>query len=514
MMTEIFRMFRHRMISGMMAGMLVLGLMACSHSGQIHEIVLLNTNDSHGSILPVDSIGGMAERAAFIRDVREKYPYVLLVDAGDINAGQPVSNMADALPDIVAYNYMKYNVATAGNHEFDKPVDVLLKQIKEADFPFVTSNVEMDGRILGEEYVIKQVDGVKVGVFGLTTSYTVNLSVGAKGLIFKDEVETARKMVKLLQEKKVDVIIGLVHLGFTETTPDFITSRKLAAQVDGIDILVDGHSHSYIEKPEKVNNTWIVTANQSGRYVGEGKLTVKDGKLIDFNWKPVLIKGFAPDTTLNRLLKPFIEEANRDLKTVIGVTTEEFILFKNGQNTARYGETALGNLVADALKWKTTESLKLPADFALTNSGGIREGLPAGEITKENVLITLPFSNVLEIVELKGSDVRRLFDFLATVTSGNGAFAQVSKEVKVVYDRNKKKVVSLSIQDRPVIDTATYYMATCDYVAAGKDGYDAGLSGNTKHENTSQLLSEVVIDYIKMKGKLTPETDGRIKIIK
>lgn len=514
MITEIFRMLRRRLAVGAVLAVLAFGVAACGHTGQVREIVLLNTNDSHGSILPVDSIGGMAERATFIQEVRKQNPYVLLVDAGDINAGQPVSNMADALPDIVAYNYMKYDAATAGNHEFDKPVKVLLKQIQEADFPFVISNVEMDGKLLGEEYLVKRVDGIKVGLFGLTTSYTANLSVGAQDLVFKNEVETARRMVKLLKEKKVDVIIGLVHLGFTETTPDFITSRKLAAQVDGIDILVDGHSHSYIEKPEKVNDTWIITANQSGRYVGEGKLTVKDGKLIDFSWKPVLIKGFAPDTVLNRLLEPFVEEANRDLKTVIGVATEEFILFKNGQNVARYNETALGDLVADALKWKATESLNLPVDFGLTNSGGIREGLPAGEITKENILTTLPFSNVLEIVALKGSDIRRLFDFLATVTPGNGAFAQVSKEVKVVYDRGNKKVVSLSINDKPIVDTVTYYMATCDYVAAGKDGYDAGLGGITQRENTSRLISEVVVDYIKMKDKITPKTDGRIKIIK
>lgn len=514
MIVEIFRMFCRRMVTGTMLAVMALGFVACGHTGQVHEMVLLNTNDSHGSILSVDSIGGMAERATFIREVREQNSYVLLVDAGDINAGQPVSNMTDALPDIISYNYMKYDAVTAGNHEFDKPIDVLLKQMKEADFPFVISNIEINGKLLGEEYLIKQVDGIKVGLFGLTTSNTVNLSVGAKGLEFKNEVETARKMVKLLQEKKVDVIIGLVHLGFTETTPDFITSRKLAAQVDGIDILVDGHSHSYIEKPEKINNTWIITANQSGRYVGEGKLTVKDGKLIDFTWKPVLIKGFAPDTVLGQLLEPFIEVANRDLKTVIGVATEEFPLFKNGQNTARYEETALGDLVADALKWKAAEVLEFPVDFGLTNSGGIREGLPAGEITKENILTTLPFSNVLEVVTLKGSDIRRLFDFLATVVPGNGAFAQVSKEVKVVFDRKNKKVVSLSIKGKPVVDTATYYMATCDYVAVGKDGYDVGLGGITNRENTSQLMSEVVVDYIKEKRELTPKTDGRIKFVK
>ena len=117
----------------------VLGLYIYQNNRE-YQIILLNTNDSHGSILPVDSVGGMAERATFIRMVREKNPYVLLVDAGDINTGQAISNRADAKPDILAYNYMGYDAVTVGNHEFDKPLNVLLKQMQWAEFPFVTSN--------------------------------------------------------------------------------------------------------------------------------------------------------------------------------------------------------------------------------------------------------------------------------------------------------------------------------------------------------------------------------------
>lgn len=497
----------------LMTVVLAVSLCGACRGGQEREFVLLHTNDSHGSILPVDSLGGMAERATFFRLAREENPDVLLVDAGDINTGQAVSNMFDARPDIEAYNYMGYDAVTAGNHEFDKPVAILLQQMQWADFPFITSNIEYEGKCLGEEYLIKEVNGIKVGLFGLTTKNTANVSVNAGSVHFKDETETARKMVGLLRGQKVDVVIGLVHLGFNESTSGFTTSVKLANAVEGIDILVDGHSHSYIERPERVNNTWIVTANQSGRYVGEGKLKVKDGHLIDFVWKPVLIKGFQSDTVLARCLHPYIEAARKDLETVIGEAEASFDLFENGENIARYRETALGDLVADALKWKA-DALKLRADFGLTNSGGIREALPAGKISKGEVLAILPFANELEVVALKGKEVRRLFDFLAAVTPGNGAFAQVSKEVQVEFDRDSKTVKMLSIGGQPVDEERLYYMATCDYVAAGKDGYDAGLANVDHREKTSLLLSDVLMEYIRMNKKITPRVDGRIRIVR
>lgn len=106
-----------------------------------------------------------------------------------------------------------------------------------------------------------------------------------------------------------------------------------------------------------------------------------------------------------------------------------------------------------------------------------------------------------------GADVRRLFAFIASVTPGNGAFAQVSGDVHVVYDRQARQVKALSIGGKPVVDTMIYYMATCDYVAAGKDGYEAGLGNITYRENTSRLLSDVLADYIQMKGRITPYTD-------
>lgn len=486
-------------------------LMTACNRGE-RTFVLLHTNDSHGSILPVGGIGGMAERATVIDSLRKLYAdRILLLDAGDFNTGQAVSNMFSARPDILAYNYMKYDAVTLGNHEFDKPVDSLLQQMYLADFPFVISNVFYKGKPLGVETLVKEVNGVRIGLFGILTATTAQISVNVQNVDFTDEVETARKVVNELQRQNVDLIIGMVHLGFTESDPDYITSQKLAAEVEGIDILVDGHSHSYIEKPLRINDTWIVTANQSGRFVGEGKVKVRDGDIVSFDWKPLPVNNVSPHEGLKMMLQPYVEAANRDLQTVIGEAADSFVLFQNKENLGRYGEVALGNLIADALKWKT-EQLHLKVDFALTNSGGIREELPKGKITKGDILSILPFGNELEVVAMKGEDVIRLFDFLATVELGRGTFPQVSKEVCVIFNREDKTLKSLTIGGNPVDRNRIYYMATCDYVAAGKDGYSAGLSNVTDRQKTSVLMADVLMEYIQQRGKVSPQIEGRIKL--
>lgn len=495
---------------GILASLLLIGLLAGCHAGNGQQILLLHTNDSHGSVLMVDSAGGMAQRATYIKEIRSKFKDVLLVDAGDINVGQPVSNLTDAEPDIIAYNAMGYDAMAIGNHEFDKSPAVLEKQMRLARFPFLASNIVRGDSLLGMEYLIREYEGTKIGLFGLTTRSTEDLSAGATGLDFLDEAETARKMVRLLRDKGAVVVIALTHIGFTEPADGCVSSINLAGLVDGIDIIVDGHSHSYIEAPLRVNNTWIVTAGGGGQYVGTGIMTLKDGRLAGFSWKPLAVKGFAEDSLMNRVIQPYVAAAEADLKTPVGYADAPFEVQRDNVRLARREESALGNLLADAMLWKACEGLNLKAGFALINSGGIRDRLPGGELRKEHVYAVLPFGNTLDVVRMKGSDIRLLFDYQARIVPGNGAFAQLSKNVRVVYNRNKKQVVSLTIDGREIRDEAVYYMVACDFITAGKDGYSEVIRPEFPRITTSMPLSDVLIDYIRLKGHVAPCKDGRI----
>jgi 5'-nucleotidase/UDP-sugar diphosphatase len=478
----------------------------------------LHTNDHHGAILPNGGKGGLAERAAFVKSVRADYEDVLLVDAGDINTGPALSNMFDAQPDFTAYNLMGYDVATFGNHEFDKPIAVLREQLARADFPFVSSNIKEGSTFLGgNQYLIKQYEGYTVGIFGITTLRTKIVASPDKSLTFVPEIEAAQDAVAALKKKKVDIIIGLTHIGDVQEAPDHVTSPALAEAVPDIDIIIDGHSHSFFEEPRKVGNTWIVTANEWGKYVGKGVITVSAGEITDFDWGPVAIggtegtPGFEPDAEVAAMLEPYITEANKSLKEVVGEASAAFAF---GNRLPRYGETALGNLIADANVWYFEKIYNQKLDFAFHNGGSIRAELPKGPITQERVLTVLPFENYLFIASLKGSDILALFDFIATVPQGVGGFPQFSKEARYTLDLSggAGKITNLTIGGAPVDPDRLYRFCTNDYMMKGGDGYEA-LTKSENPFNTSLLLSYVVGEYIKAQGTVVPATDGRMTVV-
>jgi 5'-nucleotidase/UDP-sugar diphosphatase len=489
--------------------------------GKTYELTLLHTNDHHGTVLPNNSRGGLAERASYIKEVRAANPQVLLVDVGDINTGSALSNMFAAEPDILSYNLMGYEAATFGNHEFDGSQEKLLNQITQAEFPFVCSNIKTaDGKYLGSQYLIKDYEGFRVGIFGITTLRTLVIASPDKSLTFINEIEAAKEVVDILRnQEKADIIIALTHIGDVKEFSDHVVSPELAEAVPGIDIILDGHSHSFFEAPKVVAGTYIVSANEWGKYVGEGKLSIVDGKLVKFDWKPVEINNkdkivYKPDPAVTALLAPYIEKANASLKEVVGQAAEAFVF---GNRLTRYQETSLGNMITDANVWYFKTVYNQNIDFAFHNGGNIRAELPKGPITQEQILTILPFENYLYIVSLKGSGIIELFNFIGTVPQGAGGFPQFSKEVRYTIDKSagqdKGEIKDLTIGGAPVDPNKTYRFCTNDYLLKGGDGYVA-LTKSQDPFNTSLLLSYVVIEYIRSQnGVITPSTDGRLTVI-
>jgi 5'-nucleotidase/UDP-sugar diphosphatase len=480
--------------------------------GQARELILLHTNDHHGAIMPNNGRGGLAEVAAYVKAVKATNKQVLLLDAGDFNTGSALSNMFAAEPDILGYNYMGYDAVTFGNHEFDGNQAKLDKQIGQAQFPFVSSNVKTaDGRFLGgNQYLIKKYEGFTVGIFGITTLRTKIIASPDKSLVFINEIDAAREAVNILRNReKVDIVIGLTHIGDVKESPDHVISPELAAAVPGIDIIVDGHSHSYMEKPIRLGNTYIVSANEWGKYVGTGRLFVRNGKLVNFEWTPVEI---GPDREITKMLEPFVEEANKNLQEVVGRASDTFVF---GNRLTRYQETALGNMITDANVWYFKTMYNQPIDFAFHNGGNMRAELPKGDITREKILTILPFENYLYIITLKGSEILELFDFIATIPQGAGGFPQFSREVRYTIDKTQGSGVikDLTIGGAPVDPNRNYRFCTNDYILGGGDGYVV-MHKAREPFNTSLLLSYVVGEYINAQGGvISPELDGRLTVI-
>lgn len=495
---------------------------------QWSELVILHTNDTHGHPLkffdnPAPDVGGLPARATLVQQIRSQYQNVLLLDGGDFNTGRPESNFFKAEPDILGYNYLGYDAAALGNHEFDNSLDVLANQMKAAEFPFLAANVkDKAGEYIAKPYIIKKFKGFKVAVFGLTTktSEFVADPSNIKNLIFEDEVETARTLVPKLR-KKADLVIALVHLGIDPT--DETGSKRLAKMVPGIDLIVDGHSHTYLTEPLYINHIPIVQAKCWGVYLGKGVMKIENKRVTGFKWEllPINLKEkvkqpdggselrfsgaeIQEDQSLLDLLKPYATKVDEVLSEVIGAAEGLF-----PQGNVRKEEAALGNLVADSMLWQTKN---LNTDFAIQNGGGIRADLPAGTITKRTIYEILPFDNSVVVVSIKGSDLLSLFDFIAT-TPGKGSFPQVSEGVSFTINTAAGKCEAVLINGKPIEPERIYRIATNSFQAIGGDGYQAFEKAIERYD-TSIFQRDACIDYlIHLGGKIKPELKNRIRLI-
>lgn len=261
-------------------------------------ITILHTNDTHSQIDPLpanDRVypgkGGVARRATLVKRVRRENPNTLLVDAGDAFQGTPYFNFFKGEVEYKAMSAIGYDVGTLGNHEFDNGVDGLVAALKFAKFDLVSTNYDVRGTPLEglvKQYVVRTVGGVRVGLFGLGISPVALITpANFKGITFRDPVETSRRIVKVLrQDERCDLVVAMSHLGYYAAPRDgTIGDSQVAEHVDGIDFIASGHTHTFMEKPEIVNQpsggkTWIFQVGRSGIYVGRVDFTVREGRVI------------------------------------------------------------------------------------------------------------------------------------------------------------------------------------------------------------------------------------------
>jgi|SaaInlStandDraft_1057018.scaffolds.fasta_scaffold07537_4 5'-nucleotidase len=227
------------------------------------KITILHTNDMHSHIQPFTSgrnkgLGGMAQRAGLINSIREKEDHVLLLDAGDIFQGTPYFNFYGGELEFKLMSEMKYDAVTIGNHDFDNGLEGFAKQLPHANFPFLIANYDFSDTILKEKFKAYKVfnkGGVKVGVFGIGIELDGLVPKKLYGnTIYKDPIETANKYATLLKkEKKCDLVICLSHLGFKYKN-EKVSDMVLATQSHDIDLIIGGHTHTFLKKPVRMLN--------------------------------------------------------------------------------------------------------------------------------------------------------------------------------------------------------------------------------------------------------------------
>ena len=495
-------------VTGSLAVLLLALLAGCAAPGperdKTYRITILHTNDHLGRFWTnADGEYGMAARKTVIdtlrADVAAGGGYSLLLDGGDVNTGVPESDLQDAVPDFKGMNLLGYDAMAVGNHEFDKPPPVLKMQRDLAKFPMLAANIYSGGERMFAPYKIFNVGGVRVAVMGLTTEDTQKMAHpdNMKNIEFRSAIAEAAKLVPELR-KQADIVIAATHMGHYENgnhgsqAPGDV---EMARAVKGLDLVVGGHTQNpacmkaenvvdraYVPgtdcQPERQNGTWIVQAHEWGKYVGRADFEYRNGefKLVKYALIPVNLKKtvraadgktskqvytseISEDQEMLTLLSPYQEFGQQKLLVKVGSIDGAL----NGErDTVRRQPAALAVLIGQAMMDRTR------ANFSVMNAGGVRDSLPAGELTYKDVLKIQPFGNTIVTVDLTGQEVLDYLRAVVKMTPGSGAFPQFAG-VSLVIEAGA--VSTVAIQGAALDLNKTYKMAINNFVAAGGDGY-------------------------------------------
>ncbi|WP_068785696.1 5'-nucleotidase C-terminal domain-containing protein [Paenibacillus phocaensis] len=542
-------------VAGLAAGAAGLPVSAAESAGtgtKDFQLRVLHTNDTHAHL---DNI---ARRVTAVNAARNDH--TLLLDAGDVFSGTLYFNQFNGLADLFFMNGLKVDAMTFGNHEFDKGPAALAEFIKQAQFPFVSANLDFsaDADLKGLSHselgkpgkegqiypaVIKDIAGEKVGIIGLTTPETSVLSSPGPDIKFADEVQSAQKQVDALEAEGINKIIVLSHLGYT-------VDQKLAEAVDGIDIIVGGHSHTKLSAPEvhhaEQEPTLIVQTGEYNQNLGQldvtfdsnGKLTAWKGELIDLDAKDdagnfIIQSDAAAEAKLKEYAAP-LEELK---KTVIGKSD---VVLDGERGSVRKQETNLGNLVADGMRSKVMSIVKeneVKGYVTIQNGGGIRASIQAGDITLGDLLTTMPFGNNLTALKMTGAEITAaLENGVSGVENGEGRFPQVSgmrfyydstKPGEVIDDvtgkktQNGQRIVKVQIQSEngtyTDIDPKAYYIvATNSFMAGGGDFYASmkQAKDDGRFYELNLVDYEVFREHLATVGTVKGTTQARITDLK
>ena len=483
------------------------------------KTVILHSNDVHGEIM------GYAYIAALKAKLESRGAEVILADAGDFSQGDPNVSLSKGASAIEMINAAGYDVVSLGNHEFDYGYDQLMENLKSAKFKAICADILKDGTpILDPTFIYETKSGVKIGFFGLDTPEVRTATNPAliKGLTIlnnsngKTELyECAQKQVDDLKAAGVDIVVGLWHLGVDDFSgTDGHRSVDVIAKVSGIDIAIDGHSHTVMtagEKGEAVQSTGTKFANIGVIIIDDASKKIEDRFLLPTT-------ELDKDEAVTAAAQKIADAVNDELGAVFAKSEVE--LEGNKAPGNRNMETNNGDLITDAMLWtilKDEGSVTVPTAnvVAITNGGGIRAAIKPGDVTKKDINTVLPFGNTITVVYISGAELLEVLEASTFSTPGAiGGYPQTAGikwtlDTTKAYDANAEtypdstyygpktinRVTIESINGKAFDPKATYAVATNNFCAAGGDTYYAFAAASAKFD-TGIPLDEAVMAYV------------------
>jgi 2',3'-cyclic-nucleotide 2'-phosphodiesterase (5'-nucleotidase family) len=533
-----------RTIRALAATLLVATALSGSGAGaEIVKLTVVHTNDIHGGINPSDAtymnrefpprLGGGASMITLLRnlrrDVEAGHGHFLLMDAGDIFQGTPIGTLTKGRAVIDFMNDAQYDVLALGNHDFDEGKENCMSLVERAQFPVVAANLydEDSQEVVDwvEPWIIKDFGNLRVGIFGLITPETENMSFPANvaGLDFVPMAPVAREMVAELKSRDVDIVLAVGHVGIPYDPESHLRWREsegwpadddprsmsvdVAHAVEGIDAFFCGHVHKGFDEAWTMSNTHTLLFQTYGRGSGAGIVTLsidtETNQIVGYEYwseRGYLVTFFEdqfwPDPQVAAVIDSGVAEAEAGMDRVIGRATGKF-------SRSGTGETPMGNTVCDAMLEETG------ADFAFTNLGGIRDEFGPGPITPRDVFQVLPFGNKMVVFEMSG---RLLREVVETRVSENHQGLYIAGG-KVVYNKTRPdfdRITFFEVGGKTWDPDATYKVVTSDFLSKGNS--DLKMLPDVPEElktYTGKTMRQALEAWIERHSPVSPGIDGR-----
>ena len=480
------------------------------------KFTIIHSNDMHGDFLaeiggkPGTTIGGLALLSGYLNKVRAEEEHVLYVVSGDMVQGSLIDSEYKGISTMEIMNYLSPDVVALGNHEFDYGLPHLLFLEKMANFPIVNANLYIKNynkRLMTPYKIIKKA-GFDILFTGIITEKVID-SISQDKLIgsFVTLEEASHEVGKICNAYKnddIDLTILLTHIGFESD----IALAKMLQPEWGVDLIIGGHSHTVLEKPEKVNNILIAQAGTSTNQVGRFDITVDDdtNSIVDYNWRMVDITSdiAKPDQELLEFIGSFKKIVDSKYSAIITKFSQKLT------HPAREIETSLGNLIADIF------AASAACDVQFLGSGSVRVKELGPIVTLDNVMSCFPYNDSLTRFSVTGSQLKTIFSHIMRPENrlGEGECYQVNSGIQAIYHDATRTLESLKIKNQSVDDAKLYTICLQGYHYKNCQKYlnlsefDLLTAGSSKVISTS--AQDILIEYLRQHQNLSSVVEGRL----
>ena len=482
----------------------------------IKNFTILHSNDMHGDFfseanpLSGELIGGLSLLSGYINSVRRKEKNVIFTISGDMLQGSMIDSEYKGVSTIEIMNYLSPDVVSLGNHELDYGLPHLLFLEKMANFPIVNANIHIkkSHRRLLQSHIVLSRDGFDILFIGIITenvlqSIRMDDTIGTL-ISLEDAANEVNRICDAYKNDDIDLTILLTHIGYD-------SDKQLASMLDpelGVDMILGGHSHSFLEHPEIVNGILIAQSGTGTDQIGRFDIVV-DGdtnKVTDWKWQLIKISGSmtGADQDLQRYIDDYETNVNKKYSSIICRLSTTL------KNEKRETETPLGNLFSDIL------AICGQCDFGLIGSGSIRVKELGPIVTMGNLMSAMPFEDKFYKFEVSGATLRKIFTHIMRPENRNheGECYQVNKGVETIYSDKDRKLISLKYQGSEITDNGKYTLGIQGFhfsnCQQNLNVSQAELETISEKKLVATSVKNVIEEYLRDHQNISAQVEGRL----